>query len=292
MLLTQATYLLTCYLHFTNLLTSRCILSIFLKSPAFSILSVLAVHFPKKLKIFKFEWFLFDVQCLEIPGDHNVALFGSGAVGSGGLRALPPGKLVDRTTPFPANNLPAAVSPFVGRSSPMSELLQMLMGTKSANSRMVQLTGIRGVGKTAIALMSARYLIARKVYFKDGVFYVDCKALLESRTAVTLCEMLNVVLTQSLDESKWRVSNSENVQELVSGLKLCCRFGLFILDHFDELVAYYSNHSKEDRERDIYSVMKQLLLNVSEKIKLVVISRKKMSEIYDSKFSLSPQVCW
>ena len=62
-------------------------------------------------------------------------------------------------------NLPAPLAGFVGRKNELSEL-----GALLANSRLVSLTGVGGVGKTTLALQAAR---EQMPYFDDGVWLIE-----------------------------------------------------------------------------------------------------------------------
>src|SRR5215813_9204716 len=64
-----------------------------------------------------------------------------------------------------AGNLPAELSSFVGRRGELAEVRRLL-----ADSRLVTLTGIGGVGKTRLALRAAAGL---RRAFRDGVWLVQ-----------------------------------------------------------------------------------------------------------------------
>ena len=64
------------------------------------------------------------------------------------------------------SGLPAPTTSFVGREAELGELLRM---TESSDVRLVTLTGPGGIGKTRLALETARRLAPR---FPDGVAYV------------------------------------------------------------------------------------------------------------------------
>src|SRR6201997_2720928 len=64
-----------------------------------------------------------------------------------------------------AGNLPAELTSFVGRRGEVAEIRRLL-----AESRLVTLTGVGGVGKTRLALRAAAGL-ARA--FRDGVWLVQ-----------------------------------------------------------------------------------------------------------------------
>ena len=62
-------------------------------------------------------------------------------------------------------NLPAELTSFVGRRGELAEIKRLL-----ADSRLVTLTGIGGVGKTRLALRAAAGL---RRAFRDGVWLVQ-----------------------------------------------------------------------------------------------------------------------
>jgi non-specific serine/threonine protein kinase len=73
----------------------------------------------------------------------------------------------------PPTNLPAALSPIVGREREIEEVAGLL---RAPAVRLVTLTGPGGTGKTRLALEVARALVAE---YRDGVFAVDLSQLSE-----------------------------------------------------------------------------------------------------------------
>ena len=69
------------------------------------------------------------------------------------------------------HNLPSPATSFVGRSAELADVETLL-----AESRLVTLTGVGGVGKTRLALETAWRLLPD---FADGVFWCDLSALSE-----------------------------------------------------------------------------------------------------------------
>lgn len=82
-------------------------------------------------------------------------------------RDFPPLRSVDG---YP-NNLPAAVSSFVGRASDIASTVDQLETT-----RLLSLTGAGGSGKTRLALQVAAELLPR---FADGIWFIDLAGLSE-----------------------------------------------------------------------------------------------------------------
>ncbi len=86
-----------------------------------------------------------------------------------------------RTPGAPVDNLPAAVTPFVGRQSDVAEL-KRLVGTH----RLVTVAGAGGAGKTRLAVAVAEEL---RTAYPDGVWLVD---LAEDRPAEALAAAMGV----------------------------------------------------------------------------------------------------
>lgn len=69
-------------------------------------------------------------------------------------------------TPIPVfKNLPGKIDSFIGRSSECQKVVEALV-----DSRLVTLTGIAGIGKSAIVKEVCHYLFARRT-MKDGILY-------------------------------------------------------------------------------------------------------------------------
>eukprot|EP01084_Bolivina_argentea_P218419 370668_1 len=62
-------------------------------------------------------------------------------------------------------------SPFIGRNIAMREIIDSLI--KNKNCHILNIYGDNGVGKTAITIMISRYLNDRKIYFNDGIYYIN-----------------------------------------------------------------------------------------------------------------------
>jgi len=235
-------------------------------------------------------------KLLPKKGNHNVCLF----------QHLSPGKLINASLCLPPNNLPTAIKPFVGRSVDMRDIMHSFTAKKNQSCRILNLYGDAGVGKSAIAVMAARYLNDRKIYFKNGIYYVNTIKLLARHDARSLQEMLIHVVKQSVAEYKHRMSsadadadmaatisgdaNYDKNLSLTSNLRLFCRYGLFIIDDIDQLVVYYKAHGL-DVKQELFDVIFKVLLTVSEKIKFIIISKKICNEIfqYNSNSQLTPK---
>jgi hypothetical protein len=88
-----------------------------------------------------------------------------------------------RPAAFPAyeapNNLPVAVTSFVGRERRIEAAVQLLRN-RSSGSRLVTLTGAGGVGKTRLALEIAAQLVGT-TSFPDGIWLVELASLSDPR---------------------------------------------------------------------------------------------------------------
>jgi predicted ATPase/DNA-binding NarL/FixJ family response regulator len=82
-------------------------------------------------------------------------------------RSRPPAPAADQ----PRHNLPAQLTPFVGRAPELAEAGQLL-----ATARLLTLIGAGGIGKTRLALELASRLVDR---YRDGVWWADLAPLAE-----------------------------------------------------------------------------------------------------------------
>lgn len=72
---------------------------------------------------------------------------------------------------LPRHNLPADVTPFIGRENELAELDALLA---QAETRLVTLIGLGGTGKTRLAIRAASARVER---YRDGVFWIALAAL-------------------------------------------------------------------------------------------------------------------
>lgn len=171
--------------------------------------------------------FLTDLRSLQAELDQNqptthivqalTPISGPAGLGSGAediLRFASPG------APSHPNNLPAQVSPLLGRESELEEVTALL---RSPEKRLVTLTGPGGTGKTRLGLEACRYLLHE---FPDGIFFVP----LES---ITDPERIPNAIAQALGIREAGPSSiADTIQQELRGKKL-----LLFLDNFEQVVS-------------------------------------------------------
>lgn len=111
---------------------------------------------------------------------------------------IPPQPSASRSTAFPQtevpaqpfNNLPTALTLFIGRQSELANIAECLA---NPGCRLLTITGLRGMGKTALALQAATAAAAQ---FADGVCYVPIPDTLEhGRLAQMIAEALRLPIS-------------------------------------------------------------------------------------------------
>jgi predicted ATPase/DNA-binding XRE family transcriptional regulator len=119
----------------------------------------------------------------------------------------------------PAGRLPQVPTPFLGRTAELDTISAALQGSEV---RLLTLTGPGGIGKTRLALETAR---RAETFFAGGVFFVSLGEIKDaSLVAPELAKAIGVVETGS------------NLQELISN-RLAGTRALVLLDTFEHLVA-------------------------------------------------------
>jgi predicted ATPase/DNA-binding XRE family transcriptional regulator len=119
----------------------------------------------------------------------------------------------------PAGRLPQVPTPFLGRTAELDTISAALQGS---DVRLLTLTGPGGIGKTRLALETAR---RTQPFFPGGVFFVSLGEVKDaSLVAPELATAIGVVETGS------------NLQELISN-RLAGMRALVLLDTFEHLVA-------------------------------------------------------
>ena len=116
-----------------------------------------------------------------------------------------------------SGNLPVELTSFVGRRGQVGQVRQLL-----GSAHLVTLTGLGGVGKTRLALHTAR---ATARSFPDGAWFIDLAPLRDPQLVATAaCQAMNV-----WDQStRWSV---DNLGDYLSG-----RRALLVLDNCEHLL--------------------------------------------------------
>jgi predicted ATPase/class 3 adenylate cyclase len=118
------------------------------------------------------------------------------------------------------NNLPAQITPLVGREHEIEALRQLLL---KAEVRLVTLTGPGGIGKTSLSLQVAISLLEE---FAHGVFFVGLAAIADAELVLpTIAQTLGI-----------RENRSQPLRESVIGY-LRDKHLLLVLDNFEQVVA-------------------------------------------------------
>jgi len=155
-----------------------------------------------------------EIKFLLLPSgaNHDLVLFPD----------LPQGELTDVTPPPTPHNLPARPETFTGRARELHGLLGHLL-----RNRMVELTGMGGMGKTELAREAGRWLAERR-HFPGGIHFVDLREVTDTTTA-----RLRIATALELDPSL--STRDDLLAGALRGDKPDER--LLILDDLDFLVA-------------------------------------------------------
>ncbi len=124
------------------------------------------------------------------------------------------------------HNLPAQLTPFIGRREEVTAVSQ-LIGPKNSPTRLLTITGPGGTGKTRLSLRVAEDLRQEQpAYFPDGLYFVGLSSLTDPAQVVTaVAEVLGV--------------GEQNGRSLLDSLKtnLQSKRLLLILDNFEHVLA-------------------------------------------------------
>jgi predicted ATPase/DNA-binding SARP family transcriptional activator len=151
----------------------------------------------------------------------------------------------------PSPNLPVSITPFLGRENELAELVQLLA---DPTCRLITLVGPGGMGKTRLAIETARTVIAEQMrLFLHGAVFVS---LVSVNTATQLVATLTQALALPLQ--------SHQLPEVQLLQYLHDKELLLILDNFEQLV-----------EPESLSLLSKLLHSAPD-VKLLVTSRSRL----------------
>ncbi|NOZ72356.1 MAG: tetratricopeptide repeat protein [Chloroflexi bacterium] len=132
------------------------------------------------------------------------------------------------------HNLPAHLTPFVGRKRELSQLCQLLL---DAGCRLLSITGPGGMGKTRLALAVADLLVQESpATFKDGVFLVPLADLEDG----------NSVATAVANTVGFRFYQADIAPGQQLGQFLRRKQMLLVLDNFEHLIDETALHFLTD----------------------------------------------
>jgi len=167
--------------------------------------------------------------------------------------------------PFPTlpHNVPAPLTPFIGRESLLVEITESL---RDPGCRLLTLVGPGGIGKTRLVLEAARALLSGgdEVPFADGLFFVPLAAI---QSVGAIVHKVAQVLRFSF------YSEKEPKQQLLDYLRQ--KTILLILDGFEHLLISPSVPSSEGATEETDLVVE--LLRAAPGIKIVTTSRVKLN---------------
>lgn len=147
----------------------------------------------------------------------------------------------------PSLQLPHLSNVFIGRNQETLEFIHGIIG-----NRLISITGSPGIGKTAICLVVAHYLISCRM-FPDGVHLIDLRNI---SSIASICFQIGNVLGLKITSEEALYSSDEFIQ-------LEC---LFIFDNCDSIF-----------ENSDFKLFITSLLKRTKKLKIVLISRKEIN---------------
>lgn len=178
-----------------------------------------------------------------------------------GAPAAPPPPGASQASPSPAppapgaprHNLPADVTPFIGRAATLIEVAELLADPAC---RLLTIFGPGGMGKTRLAIQAARGQMA---HFPHGVYFVDLAPL-------SSAEFLSSAILRALDApSRAAVGPDQHLLDFVKDKQM-----LLLLDNYEHLLA-----GGEPERRDGCGLVAELLA-VAPGLKLLVTSRARL----------------
>ena len=127
------------------------------------------------------------------------------------------------------NILPTKVEDFIGRSNEWQKIVELIH-----SNRLVTVTGISGIGKSAIAKEVAHFLFKRD-FTKDGIIYLS---LVDCQTIDNLLQQIIYFLRKSLHAHDIIISKGSNSGKLLSEYIRLIKEKeiLIILDNWDLII--------------------------------------------------------
>ena len=130
-------------------------------------------------------------------------------------RELAPGSLsIDEQLKTP-NNIPVRARCFLGRSRDIHGIVKCL-----SNNRLVTITGVGGIGKTAISIEVSRWFFLRNK-FRDGIFVINAR---ESSSSNRIIDLLGTSVGKQF-------TNVEDFVRFISSLQI-----LVVIDNAEDLL--------------------------------------------------------
>mmetsp|Transcript_22954 Transcript_22954/g.55685 ORF Transcript_22954/g.55685 Transcript_22954/m.55685 type:complete len:793 (+) Transcript_22954:77-2455(+) len=204
---------------------------------------------------------------LPTKADHGVSIF----------PRLPAGRMEDCTDRLALENLPSSVDHFTGRSYDVQQIVECFVRERK---RLVTLRGEAGIGKTAVAIDTARYLLDRGG-FRDGVFFFrfeGCGDLDTEEIAERIAEGMNLSIpTHNIAKQMKRSLHRKEA--------------LLVLDGLDEIVSQQGKRLKQFHNfiRDLLDCREIRILATSGT--QIGITRGVEELIYDVKEMRDPDIC-
>lgn len=174
------------------------------------------------------------------------------------------------------HNLPLATTPFVGRSSELAALDDLLLNPEV---RLVTIVGPGGIGKTRMALAYAEQLVAKPTPqhpYPNGVFFVNLAALSEAERLIpTLAEALNFRMQ---GEAREKRSPKQQLLDYLHNRGL-----LLVLDNFEHLLS--PPHHLE-KEIDDGAALVAEILQTAPDVRILVTSRERLNLHMEQVFAI------
>lgn len=156
----------------------------------------------------------------------------------------------------PPHNLPAAVTPFVGRQAELAQLADLLA---APSARLIAIVAPGGMGKTRLALRLARQQIGR---FRDGVYFVQLAPLADAaNVAQTIADAVGYPL-----QANGRAPDQQLIDYLAA------KEMLLLLDNFEHLLDA--------------APLLNAILQAAPAVRLLVTSRRRLQLLGETAFTL------